>query len=166
MGGLRFESRADMPPGLRAKYAAQQLMGGVEQKTKYHNEQVTVEKLHFDSKKEYRRYLELMTAVNAGLIYDLRLQQNFTLIEGYTKPDGERIKPMVYKADFTYRVRWPWPPTVAATTDDQEYWSQVAMKNGAGTRIIEDVKTRATRTRAYINKYKMMAELGHTVREV
>ena len=29
MGGLRYESMADMPPGLREKYAAQQVAGKV-----------------------------------------------------------------------------------------------------------------------------------------
>lgn len=76
MGGLRYESMADMPPGLRAKFTAQQVAGQImadqivagsvqtvpvaassEKKSKYHNEKVTANGIRFDSKKEARRYL-------------------------------------------------------------------------------------------------------------
>lgn len=169
--GLRFESAADMPPGLRQKYTAQQagrkvlvepaaVAGG--QKVKYHNKKVTADGHSFDSQKEYRRYLALMDALREGVIYDLRLQHNFTLQEGYTTTEGERIQAIIYQADFTYRVtRPPFVPT-CVSVEDLEYWSRIP----DASMVIEDVKTRATRTRTYINKYKMMADRGYNIREV
>ena len=69
-----------------------------------------------------------------GQIQDLRLQVNFTLQEGYTTADGERGRPIVYRADFTYRER----------TGDG--WCPV----------VEDVK--GVRTKEYNTKRKMMLE--------
>ena len=43
-----------------------------------------------------------MLLLKSGEIFDLRLQHNVTLQEGYTTPDGERIRPIVYKAEFSY----------------------------------------------------------------
>lgn len=176
MGGLHYENISDLPPRMRQQVECKILekampipVAGADQKKKqkYRNEPVTVHKIRFDSKKEAARYLALMDAVRENVIYDLRLQHDFTLIEGYTKPDGERIRPEVYKADFTYRLNWPLHsvPT-CISIDDLEYWRQAAIEGGTGVMIIEDVKTRGTRTQVYINKYKMMANRGYTIREV
>jgi hypothetical protein len=170
MGGLVFESINDLPPKMRQQVAVKILAhvkskpAEQEQKAaKYRNIKVEENGLTFDSKKEYFRYCALMDALREGAIYDLRLQQNFTLVEGYTKSDGERIRPMIYKADFTYRVSGHLHsvPTGASLVD-LEYWTRA----GADTLIIEDVKTKGTRTRAYIDKMKMMADKGYTIREV
>ena len=167
MGGLYFDSPADLPPKIRAQVAGQIVAQGKEKKAKYHNEPVTVKGIRFDSKKEANRYLQLKDAVWEGAIYDLRLQRNFTLQEAYTTPDGERVRAIVYQADFTYRARWPWysMPT-GISVSDMEYWSAAAEKAGGEVEIIEDVKSRPTRTQVYINKYKMMADRGHQIREV
>lgn len=80
-------------------------------------------------------------------ISDLKLQVNFTLQEGYTKPDGERVRPMVYKADFTYFEKGP----------DGLYTLY----------IVEDVKSKATKTRVYEMKRKLLREKFHVeVREI
>lgn len=130
---------------------------------KYHNVKVTADGVTFDSQKEHRRFLMLMDAVRLGVIYDLRLQQNFTLVEGFTKPDGERIRPVVYKADFVYRVNDVDNNAVyRVALDDLLYWKNL----GRGTLVVEDVKSQGTRTRVYINKKKLMAEKGYTIREV
>lgn len=115
--------------------------------TKYHNEKTQECGITFDSKKEARRFRVLRQMQNAGEIEDLRLQVNFTLQEGYTKPDGERVRPIVYKADFTYRKK---------------------DENGGYTLyIVEDVKSRATQTAVYRMKRKLMQEKkGITIREV
>ena len=171
MGGLVFESINDLPPKMRQQVAVKILANvkskpaeAQEQKTaKYRNIKVEENGHTFDSKKEYLRYCVLMDALREGVIYDLRLQQNFTLVEGYTKPDGERIRPMIYKADFTYRVSGPLhrvPTSVSFA--DLEYWN----KAGENALIIEDVKSKGTRTRVYINKMKMMDDKGYTIREV
>ena len=167
MGGLRFDSLSDLPPGVRNQVAAKLVAAKEKKPAKYHNEPITVSGIRFDSRKEAERYMYLVDAVKEGVIYDLRLQQNFTLLEGYTTPTGERIKPITYRADFTYRVKWPWyaVPT-AIRMEDLEYWKSAAIKGGNGVRIIEDVKSTGTKTRVYLNKYKMMADLGHHIREV
>lgn len=106
--------------------------------SKYHNVKTEVNGIRFDSKKEARRYQELLSLQELGLIEDLRLQVNFTLQEAYTKPNGERVRAIVYKADFTYQQK------------DQ---------NGDYTLyIVEDVKSRATKTPAYRMKKKLMWE--------
>lgn len=107
--GLVFSSINDLPPSMRQQVAGK-LMAAVRVKaeaakpSKHHNVKVKTEAHTFDSQKEYSRFLVLMEAQRCGIICDLRLQQNFTLIEGFTKPDGERVRPVVYKADFTYQV--------------------------------------------------------------
>ena len=95
----------------------------------------------FDSKKEARRYDALIVMLRCGEITDLRIQPEFTLIEAYTTPEGERIRAMRYKADFSYRRD--------------------------GKLIVEDVKSEATRTRTYLDKRKLMRErYGIDVTEV
>lgn len=129
-----------------AKYMAQQ-GGGTPRQAKYHNtptQRITGSggTLHFDSRKEARRYDELAALLRAGEIRDLRLQVEFTLQGAYTTPAGERIRAIRYLADFTY------------TTPAGEY-------------IVEDVKSRGTRTAKYAMKKKLMADrLGIQIREV
>ena len=84
----------------------------------------------FPSKREARRFDELYLQYMGGAIQDLRLQQDFTLVEGYTRPNGKRVRPMVYKADFVY------------------------LRNGK--RIVEDAKGK--RTEKYLMKRKLMLE--------
>lgn len=108
-------------------------------KSKYGNRKVTVNGIVFDSAKEADRYLELLALYRAGEIADLRLQPEFTLIEGFVTPEGERVRPERYKADFSY------------TRD--------------GERIVEDVK--GHRTKEYLIKRKQMLDrYGVSVREV
>jgi len=98
-------------------------------------------KLRFDSKKEARHFDELSILLSAGQITDLKLQPNFTLQEGYTTIEGERVRAIVYRADFCYR-------------------------DAAGTLIVEDVKSRGTRTKDYLLKRKLMQErYGITITE-
>lgn len=169
MAGLVFSSINDLPPSMRQQ-AAGKLLETVKAKeagkgkaVKYHNVKVVADTIKFDSQKEYRRFLVLMEAQRHGIICDLRLQQNFTLIEGFTKPDGERVRPVVYKADFVYRVNdVAGASPLVVDIDDYMYWSVLAK----GTLVIEDVKSQGTRTRVYINKMKLMAEKGYHIREV
>ena len=122
-------------------YAAEGGFGEKKTESKYHAKKDIRGKLKFDSKKEARRYDALVLLLRSGEITDLRIQPEFTLIEAYTMPDGERVRAMRYRADFSYRQN--------------------------GEMIVEDVKSAATRTRVYLNKRKMMQEkYGITVREV
>jgi len=96
----------------------------------------------FDSKREKARYDELMLMYRNCDIADLRLQPQFTLQEAYTTPNGERIRAIRYQADFAYIVDGP-------------------------KCIVEDVKTKATRTPEYQLKKKLMADrLGILVVEI
>ena len=87
------------------------------------------------------KYHALVVLQSRGEIADLRVQPEFTLIEAYVTPDGERVRAMRYRADFSYRR--------------------------GGELIVEDVKSPATRTRVYLNKRKMLLDkYGITVTEV
>ena len=116
---------------------------------KYHNRKCTVtlpesgKSITFDSEKEARRFGELVLLQKAGNVRSLRLQVNFTLQEGYTTSEGERVRPIVYRADFTYQERTTYG------------WRTV----------VEDVK--GVRTKEYNMKRKMMLEkFGVDIREV
>lgn len=170
-GGLRFDGLGDMPPGLR-RLAAGKLLVQVQEKApakapKYHNVKSVVDGIRFDSQKEARRFQTLMDAVQAGLIEDLRLQQDFTLQEAYTTPNGERIRAIRYRADFTYRVVCANYEHICCVGHiDLDWWREAVHQHGRGVLVVEDVKSRATRTKDYRIKYKMMADRGYLIREV
>ena len=121
---------------------------------KYHNkptERVTASGavLRFDSQKEARRYDELAALERAGRIRDLRMQVDFTLQEAYTDSEGNRVQAIRYRADFTYRRERHYAPgTIRAEDMKGELWPM----------IVEDVKSRATKTKTYAMKRKMMKE--------
>ena len=105
--------------------------------------------LRFDSQKEARRYDHLILRQQAGEIRDLRLQVDFTLQEAYTDQEGRRIRAIRYRADFTY-YRPPEDGSHAA------YWADRA--GVPWVLVVEDVKSRPTRTREYLIKRKLMKE--------
>lgn len=142
--GIRLE---DLP--LRAQQQAMAQLRDEEERrkgkapaaNKYHNEKTDSLGIRFDSKKEARRYEALLLRLKAGEIRNLKLQRDFTLQEAYTTPEGERVRAIRYRADFSYEELYP---------DTQQ---------PAGWRaVVEDVKSRATRTREYIIKRKLMLE--------
>ncbi len=164
----------DLPPAYQAqalrKWAEQERKKGrgavpspapaaPEKASKYHNkptERVTQagKVLRFDSQKEARRYDELMVMLQAGTIRDLRLQVDFTLQEAYTDSEGKRVRAIRYKADFTYQ-RPCRSGTIAEKTG--ELW----------VLVVEDVKSRPTRTKEYLMKRKMMKDhLGIDIEEI
>ena len=123
-----------------AKAIAQQ---GRKREPKYRNlkteRMVDGRRIVFDSRKEAQRYDQLKAMLQRGEIENLRLQQDFTLIEAYTSASGERVRAMRYRADFTYRRD--------------------------GKDIVEDVK--GMKTKEYRMKKKLMMErYGIEVREV
>ena len=121
----------------------------VKKRSKYGNRKAVRDGIKFDSEREAARFSELKVLQAMGKIRNLRLQANFTLVEGYTTIEGERIKPMVYKADFTYeRVTEP-------DRNGTVYW----------LREVEDAK--GTKTKDYLLKKKLMQDkFGITIREV
>lgn len=128
-----------------AKMAVQE----VKKRSKYGNRKVVRDGIKFDSEREAARFDELKVLQSAGNIRNLRLQVNFTLVEGYKTIEGKRIKPMVYRADFVYE---------RATDPDCNgtvHW----------LREVEDAK--GMKTKDYLLKKKLMQDkYGITIREV
>ena len=103
----------------------------------------------FDSKKEYRRYNELVLLQKAGAISDLETQKEYELIpaqyeiyerygaKGQRLKDGKRCieKSCCYKADFVYKEN--------------------------GKTVVED--TKGVKTKDYIIKRKLMLYI-HNIR--
>lgn len=112
---------------------------------KYGNKKVIVDGVVFDSKREAIRYRQLLTLQKAGEISDLKRQVEFLLIpnqyaieEKYSK-SGKRLKDkqillerkVSYISDFTYL--------------DKDH-----------NLIVEDVKSKVTKTPEFIIKKKLM----------
>ena len=109
---------------------------------KYHNQPDHRGEIRFDSRKEARRYDELMLMLKAGQIRNLRLQPQYTLQESYITPEGERVRAIRYVADFAYER--------PAEADRYGYIHWVP--------VVEDVKSRGTKTPQYRMKRKLMLE--------
>lgn len=123
--------------------------------SKFHSKKITAHGITFDSKKEYRRYCELLLLERAGQIQNLELQKVFELIpaqyetfERYGKK-GQRLKDgkrcienaVKYIADFVY------------------------IENGKT--VVEDTKSEATKTKDYIIKRKLMLYVhGIRIKEI
>ena len=83
---------------------------------KYNAKKVQYDGITFDSKKEYRRYLELSALEKAGIIKNLERQVKYTLIPAQREPDtigsrggvkkGKLIeRECSYYADFVYIIK-------------------------------------------------------------
>lgn len=107
--------------------------------SKYHNQKVCLDGEVFDSRREAKRYLQLLALEQAGEIHNLRRQVPYELIPTLREPDTTGPKggvkrgavlerKAVYKADFVY------------TRD--------------GETVVED--TKGHQTREYILKRKLM----------
>lgn len=66
--------------------------------TKYRSQKTTLDGITFDSKKEARRYTELLLLQKSGVISDLRLQVKFEII-----PKQKDERAAHYIADFVYQ---------------------------------------------------------------
>lgn len=124
-----------------------------EEMSKYHSKKITVDGETFDSKKEYRRYRELLLLEKAGEISDLQRQVKFLLIptqyehfkrygkNGKELTPGKRVveKECAYYADFVYTEN--------------------------GRDVVED--TKGVKTPEYIIKRKLLLhKYGIRIREV
>lgn len=160
---LSFDCPENMPPGMRKLYEKKMAesqgkpppkspMPGLaaepeKKQRKYHN--LPTERqlpngnvIVFDSKKEAAYYDELMVLQAAGIVRDIRLQVQFLLQAAYTSAEtGERYRAINYLADFTYDKR----------------------ENGEWKHHVVDVKGR--RTKDYIMKKKLMADMGVYIEE-
>lgn len=124
--------------------------------SKYLNKKVVVDGIEFSSKKEAKRYQDLLLLSKTGAISNLRLQVPYELIPAQKEPDtiGSRggVKPgktiersVVYVADFVY-------------------------KDKDGNTVVEDVKGYRGKTGAYsifvLKRKLMLWKFGIKVREV
>jgi hypothetical protein len=110
---------------------------------KYGNKKIVTEDGVFDSKKEFIRWRELQLLQRAGEIHGLQRQVSYLLIGAQRDPDSNKLleRECRYVADFVY------------------------LQNGET--IVEDVKSKATRTPEYIIKRKLLLrEYGLRIREV
>lgn len=131
---------------LPERYQKQLQDKGVEKpkRSKYGNHKVVVDGIMFDSKKEADRWNELKTLQQYGVIRDLNRQVSFELIPSQ-KDENNRVieRACTYKADFVY-------------TDVK-----------TGERVVEDVKSKATKTAVYKIKKKLMLHVhGIRIKEV
>ena len=111
-------------------------------RTKYGSVKTVVDGVTFASKAEARRYRELKLLVAAKEISGLGLQPKFLLIPSKRRPDGVLERAMHYIADFDY-------------------------VDAAGCRVVEDVKSPASKTPEYVIKRKLMLQIFDiAVREV
>ena len=118
--------------------------------SKYGAKKITVEGITFDSKKEARRYLQLLDMERNNEITDLERQVKYILIPAQREPDtvgkrggikkGKLIeRECAYVADFVY--------------------------NQNGRRVVED--TKGVRTKDYIIKRKLLLWVhGIRIKEV
>lgn len=154
--GLSGADLARLGPAAQRQVLEKLGMTNRPKEAKYHNETDTRGNLKFDSKKEARRYDELLLLLKAGKIRDLRLQVQFTLQESYLTEKGERVRAIKYVADFTYYA--PSDREKPINGDDHQWeWDLV----------VEDVKSRATKTAKYEIKKKLLRErFGLSITEV
>lgn len=121
---------------------------------KYHNIPDTrngaEREIKFKSRKEARRYDELMLMLKAGKIRELKLQPQFTLQEAYTTPEGKRVRAIRYDADFSYEEQ--------ITTHFVESRTNYHYDDTSWQFVVEDVKSKATKTRVYGMKKKLLRE--------
>lgn len=109
--------------------------------SKYRNVKTVAGGVEFDSKREAKRYDELLALQSCGAIFRLERQVTFNLVPAKRRPDGTLERAVNYIADFTY-------------TRDEVF-------------VVEDVKSPASRTQAYVVKRKLMLErYGIAIHEV
>lgn len=71
-------------------------------KSKYKSQKSEVDGITFASKKEAKRYYELVLLQKLGKIKDLDMQVNFEIYPKIVTNEGVTIRKKVYRADFVY----------------------------------------------------------------
>lgn len=116
---------------------------------KYKAQKVELENgMRFDSKKEYKRFLELKVDEKEGLISDLKCQIPFELI-----PKQKLDNPRITKGRAHYCE-----PAV-------KYYADFVYRDMSGNLVVED--TKGVRTPEYIIKRKLMKQVHNIeIREI
>lgn len=109
-------------------------------RSKFGNVKVTIDGNTFDSGKEADRYLVLKAKQKAGEISHLELQPKFKLIINGSALRYESGRQAVYIADFAY-----FDPAI-------------------GKRVVEDVKSKATKTPVYKLKKALVEKIFPAVK--
>lgn len=145
-------------------------------KNKYYSKKVTIDGETFDSKKEARRYRELLLLEKAGEITGLERQVPFVLIPPqreepceFYKRGANKGKPkrgkliehgVNYIADFVYKIPVTEERTIAGSDGRIMPYTATVFKT-----IVED--TKGVKTKDYIIKRKLMLFLhGIRIKEV
>lgn len=135
---IEIEDISSFPPHIQAQLrkgisGAGPLDPGKKSKAnKFRNQPVESAGIKFQSRKEHQRFEFLLLRQTIGEIKKLRLQVDFTLQEAYTDCNGKRVRAIRYKADFAYEEN--------------------------DKLVVEDTKSKVTKTSTYMVKKKMMKE--------
>lgn len=160
--GLTGADLARLGPAAQKQILEKLGKAAQEKPGKYHNEPDNRGNLRFDSKKEARRFDELMVMLRAGEIRNLRLQAQFTLQESYLTPEGERVRAIRYVADFFYEQL-----TCCNMLRTQGEGYVPSANELRWLPVVEDVKSKATKTAQYELKKKLLKErFNITIMEV
>lgn len=115
--------------------------------SKYYSKKVVTEDGTFDSKKEYKRWLELKSLEKRGIITELKRQQPFELIPRQKLPYPKMVKGR--RINYEHAVKY---------VADFSYFCD-------GNQIVED--TKGFKTTEYIIKRKLMLNrYGIQVKEI
>lgn len=107
--------------------------------SKYNNQKIGINGETFDSRKEYKRYRELLLLEKAGRITELKRQVKFVLLPSQYEPDKVGVRGGVRRGKLLERE-------VSYIADFCYYLD--------GQQIVED--TKGVRTKDYIIKRKLM----------
>ena len=70
-------------------------------RSKYGNRRVKADGYSFDSQAEHRRFIDLQTVEQGGLITALTVHPRYKVLDSYTY-QGKRKQGIVYEGDFSY----------------------------------------------------------------
>ena len=127
-------------------------------KNKYGNRKITINGIEFDSRKEARRYNELLLMEKAGAIQDLRRQVPFELIPAQYED--------VYTGEYYQRGEHKGEPKMKRVCVEKAvtYYADFVYIEGGET-VVED--TKGFKTPEYILKRKLMRHLlGIRIKEL
>lgn len=121
-------------------------------RNKYKNKKVVIDGIVFDSKKEARRYQELLLLERNGIIKDIQRQVKFVLIPAQREPDSIGARGGVHKGKVLENE--------CSYIADFVYFDNVANEV-----VVED--TKGFRTKDYVIKRKLMLKVhGIKITEV
>lgn len=127
----------------RTKPVKREKNGKIQRSSKYKNKKTEIFGIKFDSKKEAERYIHLKAKEKNGEITGLKRQVRYELIP------SQRINGKVVERKCDYVA-------------DFVYFDELKKET-----VVEDVKSKATRTSTYIIKRKLMLQkYGIIIKEV